>query len=154
MTPAARASGGSWAIMLHAPRSLKAPIGCRFSHFRASGGSSTSRTGVRTAIPRMRPAAALMSSRLTSAAGPGKLFVGMIRRHRGAVGDAPPELRQEAHVLHGAGVVPRVLELVARLVIVLRDVLLAHLLREAGILADVLDRIADGQRRNTGLRQR
>ncbi len=39
--------------MLAAPRILKAPIGCRFSHLREMGsarGETTSTTGVRTAI--------------------------------------------------------------------------------------------------------
>ena len=63
MTPAARDSGDSCAIMLQAPRTLNAPIGCRFSHLSASG--PTSRSGVRTATPRIRTAAALTSSSVT-----------------------------------------------------------------------------------------
>src|SRR5829696_991300 len=49
--------------MLQAPRILKAPIGCRFSHLSASG--PTSSIGVRTATPRIRTAAALTSSSVT-----------------------------------------------------------------------------------------
>src|SRR5687767_11281187 len=63
MTPAARESGDSCAIMLQAPRTLKAPIGWRFSHFSASGPAS--RSGVLTATPRIRTAAALTSSSVT-----------------------------------------------------------------------------------------
>src|SRR5688500_11770588 len=63
MTPAARESGDSCAIMLQAPRTLKAPIGWRFSHFNASGPASM--RGVLTATPRIRTAAALTSSSVT-----------------------------------------------------------------------------------------
>src|SRR5688572_21405391 len=58
--------------MLHAPRSLNAPIGWKFSHLRAStrlsrarpsrSGHATSTMGVSRAIPRIRSRAALIAS--------------------------------------------------------------------------------------------
>ena len=80
--------------MLHAPRILKAPIGWRFSHFSEKRSSvrptpeatvdgdaatSTSMSGVRCAMPRMRSAAASMSSSVTSAA---RQFVAVLPRAR------------------------------------------------------------------------
>src|SRR5262245_52391917 len=67
-TPRASASFDRVAIAFPAPRSLKEPIGWRFSSFNQirSGRSLTSRrtSGVRIAEPAMRPRAARISSRV------------------------------------------------------------------------------------------
>src|SRR5690349_15924285 len=53
--------------MFVAPRSLNAPIGCRFSHFSQSGPCpvSTSSSGVRRTAPAIRAAASVTSERET-----------------------------------------------------------------------------------------
>src|SRR3954470_18401992 len=57
-------------MALKAPRSLNAPIGCRFSGLIQSGRSASAHlagiSGVRTTAPLTRSAAAWMSSRVTS----------------------------------------------------------------------------------------
>ncbi len=79
MTPC-RAASPRRMSMLVAPRILKAPIGCRFSHLSekdrifqlkpaATGAGepkATSISGVRYAMPRIRSVAASISSRVTS----------------------------------------------------------------------------------------
>ena len=67
-TPAARADGGSVAMALYAPRSLKAPIGCSVSGFSQARSPNGSR-GVRTVMPSRRSAAAMMSASPTSGGG-------------------------------------------------------------------------------------
>src|SRR6187200_2597681 len=69
MTPALRSAAVSCATMLKAPRILKAPAGCRFSHLRKSArwaASETSTSGVTRASGLMRSAAARISSRVTN----------------------------------------------------------------------------------------
>src|SRR3982751_34124 len=72
MTPRARRSGGIRDTAVYAPRTLKAPIGWRCSHFRATGAPTRSETagalssGVRTAIPWSPLAAALNASSETT----------------------------------------------------------------------------------------
>ena len=67
-TPALRCAGVNCDSALYAPRNLKAPMRCRFSHLKktcAPNASSTVRevsTGVRCAFPCRRDAAAATSS--------------------------------------------------------------------------------------------
>src|SRR5439155_21982521 len=66
MTPWRLAAGGRRLIALYAPRSLKAPMGCRLSSFRYAPSGSTKRKGVRTATPASPAAASRTSSAVTT----------------------------------------------------------------------------------------
>src|SRR5439155_5280418 len=66
MTPWRLAAGGRRLIALYAPRSLKAPMGCRLSSFRYAPSDSTKRRGVRTATPTSPAAASRTSSAVTT----------------------------------------------------------------------------------------
>ncbi len=68
-TPRARCPAGSALIAAKAPRSLKAPVGCRDSGLMSRRGSVSGNgtSGVLTMTPSRRCAAALISSTVTSA---------------------------------------------------------------------------------------
>ena len=65
MTPWLSCSGESWAIMLNAPRSLKEPMGWADSHLIQILVLGRATSGVRTAVPAIRSAAAWISGRVT-----------------------------------------------------------------------------------------
>src|SRR6185369_5137682 len=71
-TPRARSLAGICAMALDAPRILNEPIGCRHSSLRKifSGASGTPRgsSGVRMAVPAIRPRAAMISASVGSSA--------------------------------------------------------------------------------------
>src|SRR6266849_2047160 len=120
-TPRASAAGPAAAIALPAPRSLKEPMGCRFSSLRwiSAGASSTfSRTsGVRVAMPTSRSRAARISgsdgasssdiprpSQLHAGARPGGESVVVDEPGRGHVLDREPEGLENGDV--GLGLAP------------------------------------------------
>src|SRR5262245_55435312 len=67
-------------MAVKAPRILKAPIGCRCSHFRKRGRPATSTIGVRTATPARARWAARIASRVTGDATAGGWLTGRTYR--------------------------------------------------------------------------
>ena len=71
MTPRFLSLSVSWSSLFRAPRSLKDAVNCRFSNFTHTSAPTIwdrvreKRQGVRSTWPRMRSAAARISSRVT-----------------------------------------------------------------------------------------
>ena len=104
MTPRARTAGSSWLTKLNAPRSLKAPPACRFSHFSHKCAHASSLdagiSGVTRAASAMRCRARWMASSSTS--GNHELGTSHVRpRHSGTRHSAPGTARRTEHPAPG-----------------------------------------------------
>ena len=164
MTPRARAVGRQ--LRQHVERAADLEGAHRLQvlaldpeRMRPAPGPATAATAPACAAPcrATRSAAARMSSSETSVIGARhlrELVAGVVGGHRRRRGYLPRQLREQLHVLGRAAEVPRRVELIGRLVVVLAVVGLLLRQQRRGRRAFELLRLGERQRRHAGLGQR